>query len=111
MIKKILDYVFEWITSKDESDAVSMALFVGVACFFAECISNPKGAINSFMCHFIDIIVVALPSTPSGLKINSLISSYSGAFGTALIADLVSTALSILSIYLVVKLYKFLPFT
>jgi hypothetical protein len=111
MVKKILTYIFDYVTEQNSESAKATALFVFVFCFCAECILNPQSAINTFMIHCIDIIAPSLPSTPASFTFGSLISNYSGALGTVLISDIIGTALSMFGLYLGVKLYKFLPFT
>lgn len=90
------------------------ALLVLVLCFAAECIANPKGAINTFMIHFIDLFASLLPSTPAQLTLGGFLNSYqatSPLFSVGLLAEIFSLVFPLLSIYLVIKLYKFLPFT
>lgn len=88
------------------------ALIAVILCFCVECIGNPKGAYNTFIIHLIDNVVSLLPSSPVTLV--SLINGYDNSnpsFSSALISNILSLCLPSLAVYLVVKLYKFLPFT
>lgn len=51
-----------------------------IICLIWNCIQNPSGAINEFMCTVVDALVFSLPSTPSEYKIGTLL----GAIGDSI---------------------------
>ena len=85
----------------------------GIIAFIWQVISNPVGAINQFMIHVINIILPLWPSTPSNLRVGSLIDNFGSSFpliGSGIIAEIFNTLLGALSIFILIKLYKLLPF-
>lgn len=88
------------------SVTVIVALILG-------CIADPSGAVNKFICTIIDVVSVIFPSTPTQLRLGSLIDSASSiapAFGTSILRDIASTVGSIFTISLVIRIYKLIPF-
>jgi|SRR6476646_7780531 len=88
-------------------------LGVTIFCFILECIRNPQGAINSFMCHAIDIVADVFPSTPHQYQIASILADFGASWsviGWGILWQTLEGCLGLLSIYLVVKLYRMLPF-
>lgn len=85
-----------------------------IVCTVYSAIKNPSGAINLFMNKCIDIIASPLPSTPNQYKLGTLLDNFFytyPAVGNAATFEILQGVLGILTIYLAVKLYKFLPFT
>lgn len=114
MIKKLLGFIFLLWQKTNNNNSKALILFAVVACFFAECIANPKAAINTFMIHVIDTIFGFLPSTPPAFTASGLLLSFAAAnpaVGMGLISEILSIVFPMFAIYLSVKLYKFLPFT
>ncbi len=112
MIAKILKFLIK-LRDKQESDKKS-ALIAVILCFISECILNPQGAINTFMIHCIDTIAGFLPSTPAQYTLSGLLGAYqstSPLISVGILSELFSIVIPIFALYLVVKVYKFLPFT
>lgn len=85
------------------------AMFV-TFCFTAESIANPQGAINFWMCAFIDLFADNLPPTRDDYKISAIIASFSSNYpfiGLGIIMEVMSTLLGMLSLYVTVKIIKF----
>jgi hypothetical protein len=84
-----------------------------IVAFLLAALADPQGWMNKVVISAIDFISSIFPSTPSNLKISSLINSISStlpALGRGIIADLFSTLASIAAIRLVIVIYKLLPF-
>lgn len=94
---------------------ICAAVFVTIITLIYNCVKNPKGAINTFMIHSIDIITSPLPSTPDNYKLSSMLSSFYAAIpqqiGVGVISEIMNGIIGMLGIYLIFKLYKSLPFT
>lgn len=76
-------------------------------------VANPTGAVNKLLVSFIDFIAQFWPSTPEQLKLANLIAGplESGTtVGQAIIVDLFQTAFLMLSVIVLIKLYKLIPF-
>jgi uncharacterized membrane protein len=112
MIPKILKFLLKL---RDKAQSAKKNGLIGlIICFMVECINNPKGAINTFMIHFIDVIVDQFPSTPAQYTLSGLLSSYqatSPVISVGILSELFTMVIPIFSLYLLVKIYKFLPFT
>lgn len=112
MIAKLASFLLE-LAQKSQS-AKKEIMICAILCFITECIANPKGAINTFIIHFIDISASILPSTPPQLTLSGFLSSYQATnplFSVGILSEIFTIVFPLLSIYLVIKLYKFLPFT
>jgi hypothetical protein len=84
-----------------------------IVAFLLAALANPQGWMNNVVCSAIDFIAFLFPSTPTDLKISSLINSVSSvmpAIGRGIISDLFTTIGSIVAIRVVVVVYKLLPF-
>lgn len=85
----------------------------GLVAFLVGALADPQGFANAFICGAIDMISGIFPSTPENLKIGSIIASVSSqvpAIGCAVLQDIVTTLASIFAIFIVVKIYKLIPF-
>lgn len=85
---------------------------VGFISIVIGAISDPAGAVNSFICRMIDLISIVWPSTPESLKLSNIIFPQLGglSIGRAFLVEFFNTAFLMLGILLVVKLYKLIPF-
>ena len=84
-----------------------------IVSFFTETIRNPTGAINQIGIHFVDIVDGVLPSTPPEYQLATLISGLTSqvpGFAQSIISEIMSGVVGILSIFLLIKAYKLLPF-
>lgn len=85
-----------------------------IVCFLYSCITNPEGAINQFMITILSSVLVLFPSTPENFKIGSLLAATAQAFpavGWGPVFEIYQGALGIFTISLLVRVWKFLPFT
>jgi hypothetical protein len=76
-------------------------------------IANPQGAVNGFLCRIIDLIASVWPSTPDELKISNMLASVGTAIpvmGQGVVFTIFRTAFTMLTIVLLIKLYKLIPF-
>lgn len=76
-------------------------------------LANPQGMMNGVVNSVIDVVSSILPSTPSSLKIGTIInnvSSFMPGIGRAVISEVFFTLSSIFVLYGAVKLYKLIPF-
>ena len=84
-----------------------------IVCFAWNVITYPEGAINQFMIMLVDMIAGAFPSTPPQYQLYSMLDSFAAQFpmiGWGVVYEIFSGITGMLSIYLVVKLWRFLPF-
>lgn len=101
--------LLKWLASP----VVRIALaFLGPLGIILGAIIHPQGAVNGFVCRVIDLVAYAWPSTPPHLKLASLLS---GAFapddiGGYVVYEMFTTGAIMLSIVLLIKLYKLIPF-
>lgn len=87
--------------------------FTGPVGIVLGAIANPGGAVNSFICRIIDVVAIPFPSTPNNLKIVNLLAATGDSIplvGRAVVYDIFTTAFSMLSIVLLIKIYKLIPF-
>ena len=86
---------------------------VSVVALVLGTIADPAGAINTFFIKAIDIVLLPFPSTPNNLKLANLLASFATSVpvvGWGILSDILVVLFSFLSIYLLVKLYKLIPF-
>lgn len=86
---------------------------VSLVAWLLGALANPQGAMNGIVNKTIDLVAGILPSTPSNLKIGTLlteVSAYMPAVGRAVIAEIFFTLSSIFILFAAVKLYKLIPF-
>ena len=93
--------------------AIPCTAIVTVFCFAANAIMYPEGFINSRFIWMIDMIAAYLPSTPEHYKIGTMLVAFSeqSVIPLGVVYEIFQGVAGILAIYLVVKMYKFLPFT
>lgn len=94
--------------------AVPCVAIGGVFCFLWDVIQHPNGALNKFMIWIIDYLLVIIPSTPDEYKLANMLIAFSEqvpSIGFDIIWEIFSGITGMLAIYLIVKLWKFLPFT
>lgn len=76
-------------------------------------IADPQGFMNGFVNAVVDAVASILPSTPSGLKIGSIINNVAGympGVGRAVITEIFVSISAIFVLVGAVKLYKLIPF-
>jgi len=81
--------------------------------FLLGALINPGGAANFVICKIIDVIDVALPSTPPALQISSLLQTASTGVplvGYGVFQLIASTIFQFFLITVVIKVYKLIPF-
>ncbi|MEG3439002.1 hypothetical protein V0288_17890 [Pannus brasiliensis CCIBt3594] len=90
----------------------STPIFV-IVCTAYTAILNPRGVINTFLIHCIDVVMVVWPSTPENFKIGVMLSAFASQFpniGWGLVSEIVSGVLGILVIISTLKVLKYIPF-
>jgi hypothetical protein len=90
----------------------STPVFV-IFCTAYTAIQNPRGAINTFLIHCIDVLMVAWPSTPNNFKIGTMLTAFSQQFpgiGWGAVSEIMTGIIGILTIAVTVKMLKFIPF-
>jgi hypothetical protein len=86
-------------------------LIAFILCFLWNVISYPQGAINQFMVHVIDVVVVGLPSTPEDYKLASILADFAAsntAIGWGVLWEIIQIPMGLLGMLLVVKMIQFL---
>jgi hypothetical protein len=105
---------FDWFSQKYFLYGCMAASVFAIVCLIQHCITNPSGAINTFMKICIDIIVVPFPSTPDNMKFWSMVASIrsgaSSSFPMFIALEILQGLAGMLSLVLFTKLFKFLPF-
>lgn len=90
-----------------------VAPLAGVVSLILGAIKNPEGFVNTFLVKMIDLIAGVFPSTPENIKIASIINSVGDQIplvGKAVIYDIFEVIVVIVSLSLIVKIYKLIPF-
>jgi hypothetical protein len=85
-----------------------------IICFMYIVIQNPEGAINQFMITIISSVLILFPSTPSNFKVANLLQSIASAnptFGWGVVFEIFQGASGLFFVSLLVRIWKFLPFT
>ena len=75
--------------------------------------SDPGGAVNSFICRLIDVAAYPFPTSPDAIKVSTLVTGLGNAMplvGSAILFDFMQTFVAVMLIYAGVKIYKLLPF-
>ena len=75
--------------------------------------TDPTSFINTLICGLIDIVSIPFPSTPTELKLSSivnLLSSTLPVFGKAIIESIIGTVRDLFVLYISIKIYKLIPF-
>jgi hypothetical protein len=87
-------------------------VFTTIICVVYNAVKYPEKAINLWICRVIDMIVGNLPSTPNNMKLGYMISIVleDTPIGGNTLVEIFSGLLGLLSIYLVWKVYRSLPF-
>lgn len=109
MLQSIFSFV-KWLFSPLY---VLVTGLISVVALILGAISDPGGAVNSFICLIIDIVIFPLPSTPDSLKIGNLLQSFAAAVpivGWGIILEIIKTCSTMLAILLIIKVYKLIPF-
>lgn len=91
---------------------IASSILVVVGVLYAS-ITNPSGAVNTFMIILIDIILVIFPSTPEEYKIRTLLAAMAESypvFGWGIVSQIFVGIFGMLAIFFSVKLFRFLPF-
>ncbi|WPF87513.1 hypothetical protein WEU38_11900 [Cyanobacterium aponinum AL20118] len=77
-----------------------------------EAVRNPEGWVNEVMCRLVDMIGGVLPEMPQGMTLAGLISSAGvEGFGAYVIGEILSAIAIIVSVDIIIKIWKWLPFT
>ncbi|MGK7893256.1 MAG: hypothetical protein AB4372_06405 [Xenococcus sp. (in: cyanobacteria)] len=87
--------------------------FVTILSLILGAIKNPEGAVNTFLVKMIDLIAPFFPATPPNLKLSYLIDSVDSvmpAVGKAVIFEIFQSIALIISVSIVIKVYKLIPF-
>ena len=89
------------------------AVIATIVCFFYNVITYPEGALNTFMKWVFSFIFIALPSTPDQYKFWHMIDVFSASYpaiGWGPVLQILTGISGMLTIYLTVKVLRFLPF-
>jgi len=90
-------------------------IFSSIFILIYQSIQNPDGAINTFMIRLIDLIIVIFPENPENYKIGTMLSNFYSILPsyipTSAISEIMQGIGGMLAIFLVIKLYKMMPFT
>lgn len=84
-----------------------------IVCFFYTTITDPQGAVNTFVNMIEDMTLGSLPSTPPQYTIYGMLQSFANAYpqvGWGPVFEIFSGIGGMLSIYLGIRLFRFLPF-
>lgn len=76
-------------------------------------VADPAGAVDTFICKIIDIVVFVLPSTPDNLKIANLLMAFATAYpivGWGIVLQIIQNISTMFAIVVVIKIYKLIPF-
>lgn len=77
-----------------------------------EAFRNPLGWTNQVMINLIDLVAGVFPDQPQGMTLAGLISSAGvEGFGAFVIAEILSAISIIVAVDIVIKIWKWLPFT
>lgn len=113
----IFDYLLNWIYGIIYFFAkplvVVLSSITSIIALVLGAIRDPGGAVNAFICRIIDLILIPWPSTPSSLKLGSLLSSFANAFpiiGYGIVLEIAQALGGIFALFVVIKIYKLLPF-
>ena len=104
LIKQVLTVQWKWY---------ACGVFVTIVCVIYNAVKYPEAALNLWICRVIDMFVEHLPSTPDSYKIGNMMSALINSqpvIGSAVFSEIFSGVLGMLSIYLVWKVYRSLPF-
>lgn len=91
---------------------IALALVPAIG-ILLETISDPAGALNQLLVTMIDYVAIYWPETPEQLKLSNLVMGQlepGTSVGEAIIIDIFQTAFLMLSVVVVIKLYKLIPF-
>lgn len=83
-------------------------------CIVAASVAKPQGAINTFMCHVVDIFVGVVPSTPPTMQIGYLLRKLieeTPLINNFFVIETLTGVMGILSIVMFFKVAKSIPFT
>ena len=70
---------------------------ISLISFLVGALLNPQGFLNQIICSVIDYIAFIFPSTPDNLKVSSIING-------------LASAMPLVGLTLIVKIYKLIPF-
>lgn len=91
---------------------LSVGLFPVVGVLIAT-VADPAGAANQFLVTMIDHVAIYWPETPENLKLANLIMGQlepGTSVGKSILIDIYQTGFLMLSVVLLIKLYKLIPF-
>lgn len=101
--------LLKWFAEPLVKVALALSSFLAVV---LGAMADPAGAVNSFMVRLIDWTAIYWPETPQGMQIATLITQAidPSSVGGAVVLEIASTASLMLSVVLLIKLYKLIPF-
>jgi len=90
-------------------------MFSSIFVLIYQCITNPEGAVNTFMINLIDLIIDHFPSTGNNYKLGTMLSNFYNGLPSfvpsSAISEIFQGIAGMLALFLAVKLYKMMPFT
>jgi hypothetical protein len=83
-----------------------------IICVIYNAVKYPEKATNLWICRIIDMIIEYLPKTPDNMKLGYLMNQITNTIpvGTGTLTEIFTGIIGLLSIYLVWKIYRSLPF-
>jgi hypothetical protein len=107
LLQKVIEQVFivQW-------KWYACGVFVLIICVVYNAMKYPEQAINLWICRIIDMIVIYLPKTPENMKLGYMISNIleNTPIGGNTLIEIFTGVMGLLSIYLIWKVYRSLPF-
>lgn len=94
-------------------DPVTLTAIAAVFAVLVVAATNPASFMNQLVCGLIDIVAIPFPSTPENLKLASVVNVLASSlpiFGRAIIDSIISTVRDLFVVYLIIKVYKLIPF-
>jgi uncharacterized membrane protein YkgB len=107
-VARFFSYLFGFLSPV----VLVISSLTGLVSLILGALNDPEGWVNQTICFIIDFVSSAFPSTPSNLKISSLIQSVPllNSIGFRFISDTFLLISGLAAIALVVKIYKLIPF-
>ncbi|NMF57105.1 hypothetical protein [Pseudanabaena yagii] len=89
------------------------ATFAIIFFLILACIIDPNGAVNTFMIMLIDLVKGVFPDTPQGMTIASWVTSFQQSYpmiGGEVLVEVINGVLGMISLLMIFKIWKLLPF-
>jgi len=116
LLQNFIGLVINWINKQNLFSKITLlgfAPFITVLSAFYNAFTDPNGAINTFFIWVGSFVIDWLPSTPDNLKLTNILYNFSTAYpsiGWGPVFAIVNGLLPILTIFILLKLIKFIPF-